>query len=72
MFGIKRRERPDGDRVPRRSLDRGGFPGLEGDFETERRRALSAGADTDADAGYGYGEDVTPVLPVATTGLTHP
>jgi hypothetical protein len=68
MFGITKRERPERDRLTRRSLDRGGFPGLEGDFETERRRALAAEAET----GARYSESVTPVLPPAAPGLTHP
>ena len=71
MFGRKaRRERPGRDRATDRSFDRGGYPGLEGDFESERRRAVSAGQETSAP--YEHGEGESPVLPVATPGLTHP
>lgn len=75
MFGNKtRRERPDrpakATRGADRSLDRGGYPGLEGDFESERRRA--AAADHDTIEPYEHGEGANPVLPVTEPGLTHP
>ncbi|WEO76513.1 hypothetical protein BJQ94_14220 [Cryobacterium sp. SO2] len=69
-----RRERPartaDARQGPDRSLDRGGYPGLEGDFESERRRAASAGNETVEP--YEHGEGDTPVLPAGAPGLTHP
>lgn len=72
MFSRKsRRERPpktaDGSD---RSLDRGGFTGLEGDFEFERRRAAEASHDTIEP--YEHGEDDAPSLPPTAPGLTHP
>ncbi|MGO4784508.1 hypothetical protein [Cryobacterium sp. W22_MBD10_FK3] len=75
MFSRKtRRERTDrpakADRGWGRSLDRGGFPGLEGDFESERRRA--AAADHDRIEPYEHGEGEIPVLPATAPGLTHP
>lgn len=53
-----------------RSLDRGGYPGLEGDFESERRRA--AAAEHDRIEPYEHGEGEIPVLPSTEPGLTHP
>jgi hypothetical protein len=69
MFGIKRRERPERDGSGFSPYDRGGYSGLEGDFESERRRAASAGRETDAPYD---GEGATPVLPATAPGLTHP
>lgn len=68
MFGRKAKER--GTRGADRSLDRGGYPGLEGDFESERRRAAAAARDTIEP--YEHGEGANPVLPVTEPGLTHP
>lgn len=78
MFSRKTRrehpERSDKERPntaqpgPGRSLDRGGYPGLEGDFESERRRA--AAAEHDHLEPYEQGEN--PVLPPTAPGLTHP
>ena len=59
-----RRQEPDDPR------DRGGFPGLEGDFESERRRAVTAS--NEHGEPYEHGEGETPVLPSTTPGLTHP
>lgn len=75
MFTRKtRRERParpvKADRGADRSLDRGGYPGLEGDFESERRRALAA--NHDAFEPYEHGEGTAAVLPATAPGLTHP
>lgn len=75
MFGNKaRRQRPDrpakASRGVERSLDRGGYPGLEGDFESERRRAAAAANDTIEP--YEHGDGANPVLPVTEPGLTHP
>ena len=70
MFGRKtKRDRSD-PRGADRSLDRGGYPGLEGDFESERRRAAAAHHDTIEP--YEHGEGESPVLPVTEPGLTHP
>ncbi|ASD22905.1 hypothetical protein RCH12_001457 [Cryobacterium sp. MP_3.1] len=69
MFGRQtRRERST--RGADRSLDRGGYPGLEGDFESERRRA--AAADHDTIEPYEHDEGAVAVLPVTEPGLTHP
>ncbi|MBX0301371.1 hypothetical protein K2F54_15460 [Cryobacterium sp. 1639] len=65
-----RRPRPAPDRSTDGSLDRGGYPGLEGDFESERRRAASATGTSVPP--YEHGEGERPVLPVTTPGLTHP
>ncbi|TFC04714.1 hypothetical protein E3O42_04200 [Cryobacterium adonitolivorans] len=72
MFGKKtRRERPArANRGADRSFDRGGYPGLEGDFESERRRA--AAADHHTLEPYEHGEGELAVLPVTEPGLTHP
>ncbi|MGY4857793.1 hypothetical protein [Cryobacterium sp. AP23] len=71
MFSWKaRRRRPERERAADRSFDRGGYPGLEGDFESERRRAASASDETGAP--YEHGEGETPVLPSSAPGLTHP
>jgi hypothetical protein len=51
-------------------MDRGGYPGLEGDFEFERRRAEAASHETRAP--YEHGEGESPVLPATAPGLTHP
>ena len=48
----------------------GGFTGLEGDFEAERRRAAVA-ADESIEPYEQYEID-KPHLPGATSGLTHP
>ena len=72
MFGKKAKAKAV-ERATRgadRSLDRGGYPGLEGDFESERRRAAAAVRDTIEP--YEHGEGATPVLPVTEPGLTHP
>ncbi|PXA68388.1 hypothetical protein [Cryobacterium arcticum] len=53
-----------------RSPDRGGYPGLEGDFESERRRAAAA-SDEKVEP-YEHGEGATAVLPVTEPGQTHP
>lgn len=52
------------------SPDRGGYPGLEGDFEYERRRA--AAASNEKVPPYEHGEGARPVLPVTEPGQTHP
>jgi len=69
-----RRERPDrtakAEPGASRSLDRGGYPGLEGDFESERRRAAAAAHDRIEP--YEHGEGEIPVLPATEPGLTHP
>lgn len=75
MFSKKtRRERPErpakSESASGRSLDRGGYPGLEGDFESERRRA--AAAENDRIEPYEHGEGEIPVLPATAPGLTHP
>jgi hypothetical protein len=71
MFGRKsRRERPVRSWWGERSFDRGGYPGLEGDFEYERRRAEAA--DREYHAPYEHGEGESPVLPASALGLTHP
>lgn len=75
MFSKKTpRERPErpakAGRGSERSLDRGGYPGLEGDFESERRRAAAAG--NDHIEPYEHGEGEIPVLPATAPGLTHP
>ena len=59
-----------GGRASGRSFDRGGYPGLEGDFEFERRRAASASDESVAPYEHGEGEAV--VLPVTEPGMTHP
>jgi hypothetical protein len=53
-----------------RSPDRGGYPGLEGDFEFERRRA--AAASHEPVEPYEHDEGSAPVLPVSAPGQTHP
>jgi hypothetical protein len=71
MFGRKTpRERSVRSWWGERSSDRGGYPGLEGDFEFERRRAEAAGRENHAP--YEHGEGEHPVLPASTPGLTHP
>jgi hypothetical protein len=71
MFGRKtQRERPARGWWVDRSMDRGGYPGLEGDFEFERRRAEAASHETSAP--YEHGEGGRPVLPATAPGLTHP
>ena len=70
MFGMGKGKRPERDRAADRSFDRGGFPGLEGDFESERRRAATASHESGEP--YEHGEGETPVLPASTSGLTHP
>ena len=75
MFSKKARQpRPartiHSDRGTGRSFDRGGYPGLEGDFESERRRAASNSNETAEP--YEHGEGESAVLPVNTSGLTHP
>ena len=70
MFGKKRRERNELDWSADRSFDRGGYPGLEGDFESERRRA--AWASHESGAPYEHGEGESAVLPATAPGLTHP
>ena len=71
MFGRKaRRERSGRERAADRSFDRGGYPGLEGDFESERRRA--AWASHESGAPYEHGEGESAVLPATAPGLTHP
>jgi len=62
-----RHNRPHG---AERSMDRGGYGGLEGDFESERRRAMSASHE--ASETYEHGEGEAPVLPSTTAGMTHP
>lgn len=58
------------ERSVERALDRGGYPGLEGDFESERRRAARAGHESVEP--YEHGEGETPVMPATVPGLTHP
>jgi hypothetical protein len=71
MFGRgTRRERSVRNWWGERSLDRGGYPGLEGDFEFERRRAEAASRENSAP--YEHGEGESPVLPAIAPGLTHP
>jgi len=70
-----RRQRPGHGSNPsglsiERELDRGGYPGLEGDFESERRRA--ARAEHEIVEPYEHGEGESPVLPATAPGLTHP
>ena len=58
-----------GEWSPERARD-GGYAGLEGDFDSERRRAAAASHE-DIEP-YERGEDAPPVLPSTTPGLTHP
>jgi hypothetical protein len=74
MFSKKaRRERPARRTPAERAADRardGGYSGLEGDFESERRRAAMASHENIEP--YEHGEADPPVLPSTTAGLTHP
>jgi hypothetical protein len=56
-----------------RGLGLGGFTGLEGDFEAERRRAAAAGNDPiDPYEPYEQDQIDKPNLPGSSSGLTHP
>jgi hypothetical protein len=72
-MSIKRRDQARAGRKARkqdREQGLGGFTGLEGDFEAERRRAAAATAEHIEP----YEDDSLdrPVFPEARTGLTHP
>lgn len=71
MFGIRQGQTP-GARKERkkRAPQLGGFTGLEGDFEAERRRAAEAAEEPTTP----YEDDSTdkPRFPESSSGLTHP
>jgi len=64
------RAQSGGKSAGKRAVGLGGFTGLEGDFEAERRRAADA-ADEQIEP-YEQDQIDKPTLPGSSSGLTHP